>query len=86
VARADTSGNWQAKAESAAMDSVTKVGPGLLPGVTAVATGDKNHRYVNVSGTAVTIVPFMTFTVSQHAGGPTECFRPDRGDGSTNCE
>jgi Flp pilus assembly protein TadG len=86
VARSDTSSGWQTKAENQAEDSVAKVGPGLLTGSTAVASGDKNHRYVDVTGTAVAIVPFMTFTVHQRAGGPTECFRPDFGDDRTNCE
>jgi Flp pilus assembly protein TadG len=86
VARSDTTGAWKAKAESTAKDSVTKVGPGLLPDVTAVASGDNNNRYVEVSGTAVAIVPFMRFTVNQRAGGPIECFRPDRGETNVDCE
>jgi Flp pilus assembly protein TadG len=86
VARTDTSNGWQAKAESQAENSVAQVGPGLLTGFNAVASGDGNNRYVDVTGTAVAIVPGMTFTVSQRAGGPIECFRPDSGDSSINCE
>jgi hypothetical protein len=32
---------------------------------------------VTVTGTAVRVVPFMTFHVSQRSGGPIECYRPD---------
>ncbi|MCW2916769.1 MAG: TadE family protein [Actinomycetia bacterium] len=85
LARADTSDAWQSKAEDQAKNSVAQVGPGLLTGVTAVASGDQNDRYIDVRGTAVAIVPGMTFMVHQRAGGPTECFRPDLGDTSTKC-
>jgi Flp pilus assembly protein TadG len=86
VARSDTTGAWKAKAESTAKDSVEKVGPGLLPDVTVVASGDQSSRYVDVEGTAVVIVPFMSLKVHQRAGGPIECFRPDRGETDVTCE
>jgi Flp pilus assembly protein TadG len=86
VARTDNSTAWQANAERRAKDSVAQVGPGLLTQTNAVADGDRDHRYVNVTGTAVSVVPGMTFTVSQRAGGPTECFRPDLGNHWTGCE
>jgi hypothetical protein len=35
---------------------------------------------------AVAIVPGTSSTVHQRAGGPRECFRPDLGDTSINCE
>jgi Flp pilus assembly protein TadG len=83
VARTDGSSTWQAKAERQATDSVAQVGPGLLLNTTAVASGDQRNRYVLVTGQAVAIVPLMTFNVSEHAGGPRECFRPDVGGGTT---
>jgi Flp pilus assembly protein TadG len=86
VARADTSSGWQAKAESQAETSVDQVGPGLLTDSKATASGNRNYRYVDVTGKAVALVPGMNFTVHQRAGGPIECFRPDSGDTSINCE
>ncbi|MDX6432789.1 MAG: hypothetical protein QOE54_5155 [Streptosporangiaceae bacterium] len=83
VARTDRSSTWQAKAESQATDSLAQVGPGLLTGVQAAASGDQNDRYVEVTGQAVAIVPLLSFKVRERAGGPRECFRPDSGNGTT---
>ncbi|WP_306440704.1 TadE family protein, partial [Actinomadura fibrosa] len=74
-------GGWQDAAVTKATDDVRKVGPNLLSGL-EVRTGEENdERWVEVSGEAVRVIPFMTFHVSQRSRGPIECFRPDVGSG-----
>ena len=36
---------------------------------------------VTVTGTAVSIVPGLTLTIHETAGGPIDCFRPDLNGG-----
>ena len=78
-------GGWQDAAVSKATGDVDAIGSQLISGlrVSAGETGDQ--RWVEVSGEAVRVVPFMTFRVSQRSQGPIECFRPDVGEG-TACE
>jgi hypothetical protein len=88
TARADRDPNgWQARAEQKAGDTVQQIGPGLLDNTRPRASdGDGgNSRYVEVSGEAKPIWPFMTFHITERAGGPVECFRPDIG-GGTDCQ
>jgi hypothetical protein len=44
-----------------------------------------NNRWVDVTGTAVMLIPFVKISVHERAGGPIECFRPDR-NGGINCK
>ncbi|QXJ22084.1 pilus assembly protein [Actinomadura graeca] len=74
-------GGWRDQAVAKATDDVRKVGPNLLGGL-QVRTGEgDDERWVEVSGEAVRVIPFMTFHVAQRSRGPIECFRPDVGDG-----
>ncbi|MGI5165090.1 TadE/TadG family type IV pilus assembly protein [Spirillospora sp. CA-253888] len=78
-------GGWQEPAVAKATGDVRKIGPNLLSGL-AVRTGEGgDQRWVEVSGEAVRVIPFMTFKVTQRSEGPIECFRPDEGTG-TACE
>jgi hypothetical protein len=74
-------GGWQGPAEARAAEDVQKIGRNLISGL-QVETGEVgDQRFVEVSGEAVAVVPFMTFRVRQRSQGPIECFRPDVGDG-----
>jgi Flp pilus assembly protein TadG len=77
VARETGTGDWKGAAEAKAREYVRQIGPELLTGVTPQADGDQSGRWVTVTGTAVRVVPFLTFHVSQRSGGPIECYRPD---------
>ncbi|MEV4256005.1 TadE family protein [Spirillospora sp. NPDC049652] len=86
VARTTPGGGWQGEADRTARDSASKVGRGMLDGDVRVASGeDGDHRWVEVSGKVVKVIPFLDFHVSQRSGGPIECFRPDVGSG-TACQ
>jgi TadE-like protein len=74
-------GGWQDAAVAKATGDIDHIGPHLIGGL-RVDTGEVNdERWVQVSGTAVQVIPFMTFHVSQRSQGPIECFRPDVGTG-----
>ncbi|MFI0487444.1 TadE family protein [Actinomadura sp. 9N215] len=78
-------GGWEGAASAKAAGDARAIGPELLDGLD-VRTGEAgDERWVEVSGTAVSVIPFMKFHVSQRSQGPIECFRPDVGDG-TACE
>ncbi|RFU41557.1 pilus assembly protein [Actinomadura logoneensis] len=82
AARTTTAGDWQGLADQTARESASKVGRGMLDGDVQVRSGqDGDHRWVEVSGKVVKVVPFLDFHVSQRSGGPIECFRPDVGSG-----
>ncbi|MFF4773004.1 TadE/TadG family type IV pilus assembly protein [Microtetraspora fusca] len=87
IARAaGTSGDWQAAAEAKAEQIVRAIGPKILSGATARAWERGDQRGVEVTGSAVQVVPLLpdlAFTVTADFGGPIECFRPD--DGSDGC-
>ncbi|MEV0664434.1 TadE/TadG family type IV pilus assembly protein [Actinomadura luteofluorescens] len=78
-------GGWEGAATAKASGSVREIGPDLLSGLQVRAGEDNDERWVEVSGEAVQVVPFMTFHVSQRSQGPIECFRPDVGSG-TACQ
>ncbi|ROO90098.1 TadE-like protein [Actinocorallia herbida] len=79
-------GDWQGAGIAAATNSVNQLGPNVLTGVAVTPLGDGNYdRGFEVTGTAVTVVPGMTFTVTKQAVGAVECFRPDVGE-AMNCE
>jgi Flp pilus assembly protein TadG len=83
VAREQSAGNWKGTSEAKAREYVQQIGPDLLSGAAASAGGDQDQRWVTVTGTAVRVVPFLSFHVSQRSGGPIECYRPDVGTGTT---
>ncbi|MEV4525248.1 TadE/TadG family type IV pilus assembly protein [Streptosporangium sp. NPDC049304] len=86
LARVDTE-SWQQDAESRAQELIRTIGPKLLEGATVTAWEEGDQRGVEVSASAVQVVPLLpstTFTVTARFGGPIECFRPD--DGSEGCE
>jgi hypothetical protein len=82
VARtAPVGGGWEGAAQEKATGDVRKIGRNLLTGLN-VQTGEAgDQRWVEVSGEAVRVIPFMTFRVEQRSQGPIECFRPDVGEG-----
>ncbi len=88
IARAaGTSESWQGDAEAKAEQIVRAVGPRVLQGATARAWERGDQRGVEVTGSAVQVVPLLpelAFTVTASFGGPVECFRPD--DGSDGCQ
>src|SRR5262245_47547726 len=83
VAREQRTGDWRAAAQTEGVQYVNKIGPELLTSVSAVPDGDANQRGVTIGGNAVAVVPFLKFHVSEHSGGPVECYRPDVGTGQT---
>ncbi|WP_328708310.1 TadE/TadG family type IV pilus assembly protein [Microbispora hainanensis] len=87
IARAGGSDGWQEAAEGKARQIVQAIGPQLLKNAQAQAWEQGDQRGVEVTGSAVQVVPLlpeMTFTITSRFGGPIECFRPD--DGSEGCE
>ncbi|MEV4294902.1 TadE/TadG family type IV pilus assembly protein [Microbispora rosea] len=87
IARAGGSDGWQESAEGKARQIVQAIGPQLLKNAQAQAWEQGDQRGVEVTGSAVQVVPLlpaMTFTITSRFGGPIECFRPD--DGSDGCE
>jgi Flp pilus assembly protein TadG len=95
VARTDLSSHWQKDAQDQATATAGQLGGGLVSGLTPVASGDltpvagggmaTNNRWVDVTGTAMMLIPFVKISVHERAGGPIECFRPDR-NGGINCK
>jgi Flp pilus assembly protein TadG len=85
VARGQATGDWQSAAKSKAETYANQIGPNIITGVVAKPSGDADERFVDVEGEAITVIPFKSWHVHQRAGGPTECFRPDR-DGGVSCE
>lgn len=84
TARESGRADWKASAEAKARTSVAQIGPNLLTGMSPRAGGDRNQRWVVVTGYAVQVAPFFKFRVTERSGGPIECYRPDVGSG-TNC-
>ncbi|WP_433328989.1 TadE family protein [Spirillospora sp. CA-294931] len=78
-------GGWQDAAETKAAGDVRKIGPKLITGLRVSSGEVGDQRFVEVSGQAVKLIPFMGFKVVQRSQGPIECFRPDVGSG-TACE
>ncbi|MFI9431123.1 TadE/TadG family type IV pilus assembly protein [Streptosporangium sp. NPDC052375] len=85
LARVDTD-SWENDAEERAGEVLRAVGPKLLDGATVTAWEEGDQRGVEITATAVQVVPLLpatTFTITSRFGGPVECFRPD--DGSEGC-
>ncbi|MDL4776117.1 MULTISPECIES: TadE family protein [Thermomonosporaceae] len=78
-------GGWRDEAVAKATGDVRKIGPNLLGGLRVAAGEEGDQRWVQVSGEAVKVIPFMSFHVEQRSEGPIECFRPDV-DGGTACQ
>jgi Flp pilus assembly protein TadG len=85
VARGDATGDWAAAAQSKAESYAQQIGRNIVNNVHATPSGGANERFVDVDADAITVIPFFKLHVHQRAGGPTECFRPDR-DGGVSCE
>ncbi|WP_019634986.1 TadE/TadG family type IV pilus assembly protein [Actinomadura atramentaria] len=85
VARTQPDGDWRGQAVAKAGTDVRQIGPRLIEGLRIDAGQDGDERWVQVSGTAVRVVPFLKVSVTQRSQGPIECFRPDVGSGTT-CE
>jgi uncharacterized protein (UPF0333 family) len=79
VAREQRTGDWRSAATSEGVQYVNKIGPQLLTRVDAIPEEDvaQHVRGVTVVGDAIPVVPFFRFHVSEHSGGPVECYRPD---------
>jgi Flp pilus assembly protein TadG len=86
VARAsaeDDRAGWQARSHAKASQYIQAIGPSLLerpravPLVRADAAGNPVEVGMEVRGTAVRVVPFLTLTVSERSVGPVERFVPD---------
>ncbi|MFJ2031541.1 TadE/TadG family type IV pilus assembly protein [Streptosporangium sp. NPDC087985] len=85
LARIDTD-SWESDARERADAVLKAVGPKLLDGATVTAWEEGGRRGVEITATAVQVVPLLpstTFTITSRFGGPIECFRPD--DGSEGC-
>lgn len=80
VARTDTSANWEARSKARADAYYKHIGGRLLETANfTTITAGVDQRGVEVSATAVNVLPFLTFTVVERSIGPVECFRPDTG-------
>jgi len=85
VARAtagDPAGNWQEPARTKTFDYLRTIGPNLLEAPTAqplerVIGGQPVDVGIQVRGTAVRVIPFLTLTVTEQSRGPVERFIPD---------
>ncbi|GLX95569.1 TadE/TadG family type IV pilus assembly protein [Herbidospora sp. NBRC 101105] len=78
--------DWQGAAEAKARQIIQAIGPEILQSATATAWEEGDSRGVEVTGSAVQVVPLLpeiSFTITARFGGPVECFRPD--DGSGGC-
>jgi Flp pilus assembly protein TadG len=80
---------WPAQSAGEAVSFYQRVGTRLLNGVNATvnpSTGNPEQVYVSVGGKIPTLIPLIPpLTVTEKAGGPVECFRPDQPGGGTNC-
>jgi TadE-like protein len=90
LARSEPAGtDWRGRAQARSRQSIAQIGPGLFEGAPDITAGEADggsgdQRFVEVSGQAVQVVPFLKIRVRQRSQGPVECFRPD--DGGTDCE
>jgi hypothetical protein len=80
---ADPNVRWREPARKKTFDYLRAVGPNLLERPTAVplerldAAGQPVEVGMEVTGTAVRVVPFLTLTVTERSRGPVERFIPD---------
>ena len=85
VARAtagDPGANWQEPARTKTFDYLRTIGPHLLEAPTAQPLerdigGQPVDVGIQVRGTAIRVIPFLTLTVTEQSRGPVERFIPD---------
>jgi hypothetical protein len=85
VARAtagDPGANWREPARTKTFDYLRAIGPNLLEAPTAqplerIVGGQPVDVGIQVRGTAVRVIPFLTLTVTEQSRGPVERFIPD---------
>jgi hypothetical protein len=81
---ADPDVQWQEPARSKTFDYLKTIGPNLLEQPTAVPLarfnggGQPVDVGIEVHGTAVRVIPFLTLQVTERSRGPVERFIPDR--------
>ena len=75
--------DWAGRAERSAQDYYRGLGTKVLGGQIGAKAGPSGAGQVRVTvtGTAVSIVPGLTLTIHETAGGPIDCFRPDLNGG-----
>ena len=75
--------DWAARAERSAQNYYRGLGTKVLGGQIGASAGPAGvgQVRVTVTGTAVSIVPGLTLTIHETAGGPIDCFRPDLNGG-----
>ncbi len=80
---AGTMPDWAGRAERSAQSYYRGLGTRVLGGQIGARaqTGGVGQVRVTVTGTAVSIVPGLTLTIRETAGGPIDCFRPDLNGG-----
>jgi len=66
---------WQSEATTTAMSMMHQLAGSLLSNEEATPVGGGSQRGVEVTGTALSLVPGLTFHVQETSVGPTECFR-----------
>jgi hypothetical protein len=79
---ADPGAPWQEPARTKTFDYLKAIGPNLLERPTAVPLqrfdgGQLVDVGIEVHGTAVRVIPFLTLTVTERSRGPVERFVPD---------
>jgi Flp pilus assembly protein TadG len=80
---AGTRADWASQAERSAQSYYRGLGTRVLGGQIGARaqTAGVGQVRVTVTGTAVSIVPGLTLTIHETAGGPVDCFRPDLNGG-----
>lgn len=79
---------WPAQSVSDARSFYDRVGTRLISGLNVpppqTVGNPPSQVYLSVSGQIPTLIPFIQpLTVTEKAGGPVECFRPDQSGGAT---
>jgi len=62
---------------------LAQLGSGPLQGTSVNVQRGSTQASVTITGTATSVIPFMTFTVHAEAVGPVEKFTPSTGTGTT---
>jgi Flp pilus assembly protein TadG len=62
---------------------LAQLGSGPLQGTSVNVQRGSTQASVTITGTATSVIPFMTFTVHAEAVGPVEKFSPPTGAGTT---
>jgi TadE-like protein len=80
---ADQAAGWQEPARAKTFEYLRAIGPNLLERPTAVPLqrfngGQLTDVGIEVHGTAVRVIPFLTLQVTERSRGPVERFVPDQ--------